>query len=167
MGIEDILSERARAYAHRRQLDLAERLGFGIHGMVCVTENKRKAGRSAIKVHKEAGPFERELAAYGRLTESAVIEICGFHVPRLIGANTELLVIEMTIVSRPFLLDFAGAYLDKPPEFPASVWQEWEQEKQEQFGARWPAVQEAIGRLQSFGIHMLDVSPNNIAFADE
>jgi hypothetical protein len=42
------------------------------------------------------------------------------------------MVIEMTIVSRPFVLDFAGAYLDSPPEFSAEIWSEWEAEKRDQ-----------------------------------
>jgi len=34
--------------------------------------------------------------------------ILGFHVPQLLGADDELMAIEMTIVSPPYLLDFAG-----------------------------------------------------------
>ena len=72
----------------------------------------------------------------------------------------------MTIVVRPFVLDFAGAYLDIPPEFSDEVWAEWEAEKQEQFGARWPTVQAVLAAFEELDIHLLDVTPNNIAFLD-
>jgi len=75
-------------------------------------------------------------------------------------------VIEMSIVTRPFLLDFAGAWLDAPPDFPDETWVEWEAEKREQFDAHWPKVQAVLGALEALDIHMVDVSPSNIAFLD-
>jgi hypothetical protein len=66
---------------------------------------------------------------------------------------------EMTVVMRPFVLDFAGAYLDFPPEFPDATWAEWEIEKREQFGPRWTMVQAIMGALEELDIHMVDVSP--------
>jgi hypothetical protein len=72
----------------------------------------------------------------------------------------------MSIVSRPFLLDFAGAYLDQRPEFPDEVWSEWETDKREQFDARWPTVQAVLSALEKLGIYVVDVSPSNIAFLD-
>jgi hypothetical protein len=48
--------------------------------------------------------------------------VLGFNVPQLIGFDDELHVIEMTVVKRPFVLDFAAAYLDVRPEFPEDVW---------------------------------------------
>jgi len=41
-----------------------------------------------------------------------------------------------------------------------------EQEKREQFGDRWPAVQAILRRLQGSGVFLADVTPNNIRFAD-
>jgi hypothetical protein len=52
------------------------------------------------------------------------------------------------------------------PSFPTLVWQEWAEEKREQFGAKWPVVENAIEALKAHGIHLLDVSPSNIAFLD-
>jgi hypothetical protein len=79
----------------------------------------------------------------------------------------ELLAVEMSIVSRPYVLDFGGAVLgDDPPEFPDEVWAHWEQDKREQFGPRWPTVQRVIAGFRGTGIHLLDVSPGNIAFRD-
>ena len=94
-----------------------------------------------------------------------MVNILGLNVPQLLGHDDELAIIDMTVVERPFVLDFAGAYLDIPPEFPDAIWAEWEAEKQEQFGARWPEVQAVLAALEEMDIHMVDVSPSNVAFA--
>jgi hypothetical protein len=60
------------------------------------------------------------------------------------GWNDEFLIVEMTIVSPPFILDFAGAYLDKKPPFDAEQLQEWEEQKIEQFEDRWPTVRSIV-----------------------
>ena len=93
-------------------------------------------------------------------------EILGFNVPQLIRFDDELRIIEMSIVTRPFVLDFAGAWLDTPPDFPDETWAEWEAEKREQFGTHWPRVQAVLEALEALDIHMVDVSPSNIAFLD-
>jgi hypothetical protein len=63
-------------------------------------------------------------------------------------------------------LDFAGAWLDAPPNFTEETWIEWEADKREQFDDRWPKVQKIINAMEEFDIHMVDVSPSNIAFPD-
>src|SRR5439155_4456364 len=60
----------------------------------------------------------------------------------------------------------AGAWLDTPPDFPDETWAEWEAEKREQFGTHWPRVQAVLEALDALRIHMVDVSPSNIAFLD-
>jgi len=72
----------------------------------------------------------------------------------------------MTIVKRPFVLDFAGAHLDARPEFSAEIWADWEAEKREQFEDRWPMVEKILAAFEEFGIYLLDVSPGNIGFVD-
>ena len=156
--------QNAFAYAARHQLELAERLGFGIHGMIFVAEHKSKGGRTAVKAHREFEPYLRERRAYERLRSVGVTKILGFHVPQLLRVDDDLRVIEMSIVTRPFVLDFAGAYLDAPPEFPDEVWAEWEASKREQFEARWPEVEAVLAALEELEIFMVDVSPSNIAF---
>ncbi|HXP60770.1 MAG TPA: hypothetical protein VN829_09775 [Dongiaceae bacterium] len=76
----------------------------------------------------------------------------------------EILIPKMTIVKRPFVLDFAGAYLDARPEFPEDVWADWEAEKREQFEAHWPVVKAILDAFEELGIYLLDLSPSNIAF---
>ncbi len=161
-----MLIQNAQAYASRHQLRLAERLGFGIHGIIFAAVGKPESGMTAIKAHRSWEPYARELAVYQRLKDAGIRKIQGFNVPQLLRRGDELRVFEMTIVTRPFLLDFAGAYLDTPPDFPQDVWSDWEAEKQEQFDLRWPQVQGILVKLEDLGIHMVDVSPGNIAFLE-
>lgn len=163
--MEAELIQHARAYTSRHQLQLAERLGFGVHGMIFVAEHKSKAGKTAVKAHRETEPYQRECAVYARLQAAAVTEVLDFHVPQFIRADDELRVIEMSIVTRPFVLDFAGAYLDAPPDFPEELWAEWESGKRELFEERWAKVEEILAALQKWGVYMVDVSPSNIGFA--
>jgi len=77
---------------------------------------------------------------------------------------THLQVIEMDIVSKPYVLDFAGARLDVPPQFTEEQWADWEQDRKEKFESRWQKVLEVLDALQEFGIYMTDASPGNIGF---
>ena len=91
-------------------------------------------------------------------------KLLGFHVPQLLRSDDELLALEMTIVPPPFVLDFAGAWLDFPPQFPDEVWQERAEKWAGEFGSDWPQAQAILAELEEFGIHMLDPSPSNIRF---
>jgi hypothetical protein len=164
--MEQELIQNTRTYAARNQLHLAERLGFGIHGIIYAVKDNLKVGKTALKAHNSVEPFLRERDVYKRLKDAAITEIIGFNVPQLIRFDDELRLIEMSIVARPFVLDFAGAWLDIPPDFSDEVWAEWEDDKRGQFGSRWPKVQEILGALETLDIHMVDVSPSNIAFLD-
>jgi hypothetical protein len=162
--IDETLLQNVHAYARQHQLQVAEALGDGIHGSVWAAEIKLKAGKSALKAHRFAGPYSRERSVYERLRDAKISKICGLNVPLLIGADDLLRVIEMTVVPQPFVLDFAGAYLDAPPEFSEEIWAGWEDDKREMFESRWPAVQAVLAELERFGIYLVDVSPKNIAF---
>ena len=111
-------------------------------------------------------PYLRERAVYERLKSAAVTEVLGFNVPQFIRAEDDLRVIAMSIVTRPFVLDFAGAYLDVLPDFPEEMWAEWEAGKRELFEDRWPRVEKILTALEELDIYMVDVSPSNIAFVD-
>src|SRR5688500_5317692 len=162
--MDEDLIQRASFYAEVQRLTLAERLGFGIHGIIFAATGNSSYGFTAIKAHRSEEPYKRELSSYSRLAEERVEAIQGFNVPQLIGRDDSLLVIEMTIVTRPFVLDFAGAYLGSPPDFSEEIWSEWENEKKQQFGAKWSTVEDVLFELRRLGIHMIDVSPSNIAF---
>jgi hypothetical protein len=159
-------SEPARRYAERRGLRLCEPLGSGIHGSVWLAQDNAKGGASALKVHRYEEFHWREVEVYQRLHNAGVQRIRGFSVPQMIGTDAELLALEMTVVERPYLLDFAGAWLEWPPEFPDEVWDTWEADRSEDFGDHWPEVKRVLAALEELGIHLLDVNPGNLAFRD-
>jgi hypothetical protein len=118
-----------------------------------------------VKFCKERGSYDREVCAYGILAVRKVSDIAGFVVPQFLGCDDDLMAIEMTIVEPPFLLDFGGAYDEfSVPDFPENVWAEWREQKKEEFGANWPAVEEVLAELGSYGIYMIDIHPRNIVF---
>lgn len=43
---------------------------------------------------------------------------------------------------------------------------DWRAEKQEQFGKRWREVEAILRVLEGHGIHVIDVTPNNISLRD-
>lgn len=160
-GASEDIEKRASAYGERRLTRIKRQLGFGKDGTVFLTDMA-----TAVKVHARTEPYERELACYRHFQRHGVIDVCGFHVPQLIGFDDELLVIEMTVVERPFMLDFAGAYFGDAPDFSDEVMEQWRQDKIEQFGTRWPEVESAVEWLQvRLGVQLLDIHPWNIAFA--
>lgn len=139
-----------------------EELGFGVHGIVWSTDQK-----SVVKVHgSHRRYYERERDIYLRLREHGVRKVLEFHVPVLWAFDDGLMILEMAIVQPPFVLDYAGAYLDERPDFPDEIWSEWRAEKQEQFGKNWPKAQAVVAALEQYGIYMSDVSPNNIRFVE-
>jgi len=164
--MKDIALTHAAAYTAKHQLRLVERLGFGIHGTVHVAEHEGNQDQSAIKALNSAEFYLRERTAYERLHDAGISEVLGFHVPQLIRTDDDLWVIEMTIVTRPFVLDFAGTHLDRRPEFSDEIWADWQSQKREQFGAHWRTVERVISAFEELGIYLMDVTPNNIAFAD-
>ena len=91
-------------------------------------------------------------------------EIPVYEVPTLLDADDGLLALRMTAVTAPYILDFAGAWLDFPPEFSDEIWADWERKNQEQFGEDWPMAKVLLGDLEHYEIHMFDPSPTNICF---
>jgi len=144
---------------------VAETLGSGKDGIVIVARNKAKPGDVAIKVFRFDEAYLREKQVYERLRSLGVTSILGFNVPQLIAFDDDSRIIEMTIVRRPFVLDFAGAHLHSRPEFPADVWDDWEADMRDKFEARWREVRRILDAFEELGIYLLDVSPSNIAFA--
>jgi len=164
--MNESLIPNIRAYAADRHLQIAEPLGSGKDGIVLVSKSRTAPASVAIKAHRFEEPYFREKAVYRRLEEKRIYSVLGFNVPALLGSDDRMLILQMTIVRRPFVLDFASAHLDGRPEFPADVWADWEAEKREQFEGRWRTVERILAAFEEFGIFLLDVSPSNIAFLD-
>src|SRR5438046_1386831 len=135
------LERRAGLHATAQGTRLEHRLGFGRDGTVYST-----AAGTAVKSYVGDDPFERELACYRRLGD--VDQLSGHRIPRLLTWDAELLAIEMTIVEPPYLLDFAGAYLDRAPDFSPEVIEQWREEKLDQFGSRWADVEALLELLR-------------------
>jgi hypothetical protein len=123
--------------------------------------------QSAIKVLRFERLYQRERDVYLRLWSESILDIEGFAVPQLIHHDDRLWVVEMGIVAPPFVLDFAGAYLDRRPYYPDDVMEEWQPEKLEQFDAeRWDVVQLVMAHFARTGIYLADVKPGNIMFTE-
>jgi hypothetical protein len=162
--MNESLVPNARPYAARYQLEFAETLGSGKDGIVLVARYRAKPSDVAIKIFRFDEAYDREKQTYQRLEYLGVSRVLGFNVPQLLRFDDELRVLEMTIVKRPFILDFAGAYLDRRPEFSPEVWGQWEDEKKEQFQEHWPMVERILSEFEGMRIYLLDVSPANISF---
>lgn len=162
MGTRDLLFE-AEAYALRHGLELCGRLGDGTQGRVWAVRGKGNLIPWALKIQSSVKDFRQECACYLRLQEHGIAEMEGFHVPEIIRWDDDFLVIEMTIVTRPFVLDFAQAYLDFPPEFSPEVWEDTHHLWSRRYGDEWPRVQRLLDALEGLGIYYLDVHRGNIS----
>lgn len=149
--------ERVLRYAQDRGVHLEAPLGSGYDGNVLATNRQ-----SALKVFKHHASFQRERDVYLRLQTLRLERVRRCQVPALIDFDDLFGVLEISIVRPPFVLDFAGARLDRPHQFPPDVWDEWRTEKQEQFGSDWPEVRLIIAAFERFGIYLGDVHPGNV-----
>jgi len=152
------------AYAARNQLELIASPGSGIHGIVFFVAGNTELGTAAIKAFFSREVYLRELSIYQRLQELGITEILGFDVPQLLGWDDELMVLKITLVSPPFVLDFAGAWLDWPPSFSEEIWEERTAKWASEFGEDWAKAQAILAELEELHIYMLDPSPANIRF---
>lgn len=85
--------------------------------------------------------------------------------PQLVDFNDNLLVLEIGIVTPPFILDFAKSWIDRQPDFTEETLADWEAAGVENFGAgRWGGVLSLLYGLRQFGIYYYDAKPANIRF---
>lgn len=136
---------------------LKDVLGFGQDGNVWSTDRP-----SAIKAFEQHRLYVKERSVYLRFQQKRVTEVKGFKIPQPIHFDNELQIIEMELVSPPFIVDFAGAYLDQKPPFSPEEWAEWEQEKSEQFEDDWKRVKSAMWALQAHGVYLNDLHTGNV-----
>ena len=163
MFSREVAQARTREFARAEEIEITGELGFGIDGWVF-----RSNRASALKVFESRKKYETERDIYLRLHERQVKDILGHSVPELLHYHDQLQVIEMSIVQPPYLLDFAQATLDTPPDFSDDALEMWRAEKAEQFGQQWPQVQAIMAMLEArFGIHLIDVNPGNVTFGDQ
>ena len=149
------LDERRQAYCEARRIQTLSLIGYGLEGYVWKTNRG-----SVVKVFRHSNLFDRELAVYQRLSRLGLQKLQGFTIPQLLDQDRETWVLELSLVSPPFVLDFAAASLGKAPSEMASP--EWLAEKQRMFGRDWPDVQRLLDGLRLYGIHFPDVHLGNI-----
>ncbi len=159
---EDIARSRFAAYAGRRKFVFSRFLGSGKDGVVHECDSNDFPGVVAVKTFYRREQFQRERDAYVRLREDQVVRVGDCNIPQLIGDDDGLLAIEMTIVSPPFILDFADAWLDEPPEFSDEVWSDWNRKLDAEFDERATEVRRMLAILRCHGVILLDVHPGNI-----
>lgn len=169
MGFQEINAESNRTiecYSKSRGVSIEKMrfLGQGIDGFVIEVGNKGVG--IAAKFFKRQQNYQAEKNVYLRLDGASSIGC--FAVPVLLGYDDDLMVIEMSIVSAPYMLDFAKADLDVKTEYPEHVREDTLRDMQETFGERWPTVRSAIWELERrFGIFYHDANSRNICFGDD
>jgi hypothetical protein len=124
---------------------------------------------TAVKFFDREERFAREAEVYSLLKAQDIRFVTGHNVPRLMNIVPGLMVLEMTIVQRPFILDFAGAKLpDEIPDFDDEIVAEHHERLRELYGERWS---DALHVAEMFrlvmGYTLLDIHPGNIAFVDQ
>ena len=149
--------KRAKSYLKLHDIEQVDRLGYGADGIVLSTSRQ-----SAIKVFQYRELYENERNVYRRLQEHKISKIDDFNVPQMLYSHDQLMVIEMQVVVRPFVVDFAGAYLDKRPPFDDEQLREWEEDRKEVFGNDWVKVRGLMATLRGIGIYLGDVKPGNV-----
>jgi len=160
--IPEILISKAQQYSLRINFTIKRQLGRGIQGMVFQTSND-----SALKVHNDIAAYNREISVYGRLAQYHISKIKNFNIPVLKAFDNTLLCIEMSIVKPPFIVDFAGAYLDDLPEhlFDSNQQAEWQKERLDRFEENTNQVNELLAELEvRYKIFFTDVHPGNVRF---
>lgn len=156
------LIEPAKRYARKHGRYLGRWLGGGSDGDAWEFDG------NVIKAIVNNEKYQRESGCYLRLRERNVQSLCGFTVPRLIGLDDELLIVEMGYVNPPCVLDFGKAYLDEIPDYygTSTVMEDWDREGRENFGdENWLVVRGIHASLKQLGIYYMDTKPGNIMFA--
>ena len=153
--------KRLQIYADRQGSQLTECFGFGQDGLVFATNQE-----SVLKCLRYERLYQNERNVYQRLAQLECDEIAGFRVPRLISFDDLLWVVEIQIVSPPFVLDFAGASLDRQSavfaEMSEEDMEEWVEGRIELYGDDWPKVETLLAQLRKWKIYLGDVKPGNI-----
>ncbi len=151
---------RAELFAADRSLRLVTRIGHGNDGTVWQSDRQ-----SAVKAfHREDG-YVRERDCYRRLFDRSIHELVGFRLPELLDYDDPLLVIEISLVFPPCVIDFGKAYVDSPPDYSPEALAEAEEAERELFtDEEWKQVRLVRAALLNYGIHYFDARPSNIMF---
>jgi hypothetical protein len=160
------LREPLRQYNEARGLKIFGMLGSGKDG--CVVSVSRPSSPlfvSAAKVFFHPTIYKMEREAYFRLRECKVYRENGFNVPQLIDYDDGLSALEISIVAKPRILDFASVFLDFPADFDDERLAEYRDKIVEHFEDRASDVFSLLDKLErDYGIWYYDARPGNIDF---
>jgi hypothetical protein len=155
---------RADQYLAARGLLRLTELGRGKDGSVWRTSRANRA--TVVKVHDRRPSYLVERDAYSRLFDLGVFELSGFAIPEMHDHDDRLLAIEMSLVSPPFIVDFASARLDEPPDLIEDEGHTFEDMVRDRFGGRADEVLALYDQLAAqTGIYLQDLHPHNVKFA--
>ena len=149
----------AAEYAIERGRKLTRFLGDGNDGAVWESNS-----HTAVKAVERHDSYLRERDAYFRLCDNGIYEIHGFAVPYLVDHDDTRQVVEMTVVFPPCIIDFAKAYVDRPPDFTPEILRDWREDESKLFDDDWDKVEELLASLREIGIFYFDAKPGNIRF---
>jgi hypothetical protein len=155
------LLANAKRYVQTRDAHITNCIGGGTDGTVWKTDQP-----SAIKVLELEKNYRMELGRYQRLADHGVRNVLGLVVPRILGWDDDLMVVEMELVSPPCLIDFAKAYLDWQPEHSKEQWEDHLLSQRDLWGEHFGDVQAILWKLEQIGIYYRDPKPANIMFED-
>jgi hypothetical protein len=159
----DQSSVRLQRYLAARGITALERLGEGKDGAVW-----RTSRWTAVKVHERPESYRAERNAYIRFQEVDLCEIAGFSIPILWAYDDESLVIEMEIVTPPYVVDFASVRLDVPEDLIEDEGHTLVDMIRERFDDKADAVIALCEELESAaGVYLTDVHRHNIKFEGE
>jgi hypothetical protein len=165
---------RAARFAQERGRALGAAPGGGKDGTVFSLLAPRphgagapSAGATAIKALRRPDFYHREVDVCLRLDERGMggpVRVRGHSVPLLLAFDEYLLAFEMTLFTRPFVLDSSSASLDIPPVLTAEVVEESHAHWARVFEDRLPKALAIKAAFEGFGICLNDLSLNNIGF---
>jgi len=150
--------DRAELYANAKNLTIDKRFGWGFDGTVFGTDTG-----TAIKVLNHQALYRNELDVYLHPQKKEISSLSGFQIPKLVDHDPDYWIIEMTVVSPPYVVDFAGARLKRPEPFDEEIIAEWTKSKREEFGDDWPSVKRLMFAFETRGVFLMDVHPKNVA----
>jgi hypothetical protein len=152
----NVLSRRDD-FCESRSRSVVDLRGWGVDGYIWQTDKD-----SVVKVFRRSQQFVQERDVYLRLRQRQLYQLQGFRIPRLLDFDDDLLVLELTYIRPPYVLDFAGAALDRPPPGFDPHDADWITEQRRKFGKDWPDVQRLLDALRQYGIYYTDVHTQNI-----
>lgn len=157
LEIPSEITDRLKDYCNDRGVAADKLIGYGVDGFVWRTEQN-----SVLKVHRHSREFERECAAYQRLKEHGIRRLRGFAIPVLLDYDTGLLVLELSFVFPPFVLDFGAASVDGPMEGVDVDSDEFREDVRRRYLHHADDVLLLIDALRLYGVYLSDIHPGNI-----